>query len=51
MAQYNLALLYENGEGTEKNLEKAFYCIKRQQKMILKYHKLILAHYIIMVKE
>ncbi len=25
MAQYNLALLYENGEGTEKNLKKAFY--------------------------
>ena len=24
-AQYNLALLYTNGEGTEKNLEKAFY--------------------------
>ncbi len=25
MAQYNLAILYEDGEGTEKNLEKAFY--------------------------
>src|SRR6266498_2153131 len=24
-AQYNLAILYEDGEGTEKNLEKAFY--------------------------
>src|SRR3989337_2395558 len=24
-AQYNFALLYDNGEGTEKNLEKAFY--------------------------
>ncbi len=25
MAQFNLARLYYNGEGTEKNLEKAFY--------------------------
>ncbi len=24
-AQYNLALSYENGKGTEKNLDKAFY--------------------------
>src|SRR6266498_3874728 len=25
IAQYNLGCLYEKGEGTEKNLEKAFY--------------------------
>ncbi len=25
MAQYNLASLYYEGEGTEKNLKKAFY--------------------------
>ena len=25
VAQYNLGCLYERGEGTEKNLEKAFY--------------------------
>ncbi len=28
-AQYNLALLYQNGEGTEKNLEKAFYWFQK----------------------
>src|SRR5437763_561994 len=29
ITQYNLAALYNNGEGTEKNLEKAFYWFQR----------------------
>ncbi len=50
-AQYNIALLYENGEGTEKNLEKAFIGIKKQQKMEILEHNIIWHYYMKMVKE
>ncbi|CAB4435338.1 unnamed protein product [Rhizophagus irregularis] len=33
-ARNSLAIMFENGEGTEKDLEKAFFCFIKQQKMI-----------------
>ena len=35
-AQYNLALLYENGEETEKNLEKAFYWYQKAAEIVIR---------------
>jgi len=42
----NLAVCYENGKGTVKNLEKAGL-----QKMVMKLHNIVLHFYIKMEKE
>ncbi len=43
--QFNLELLYQRGKGTEKILKKPFIGIKKQQKMDVLKHNLILHYY------
>ena len=37
MAQYNLALIYEHGDGTEENIDKAIYWYKISAKQGYEY--------------